>query len=70
MALPCGYDGIVCTCVITTIMIVLAASSKCGIVKFFLSLLASRSRFRVAENWEPEAAGGGLESQLLILVSL
>lgn len=50
MALPCGYDGIVCTCVITTIMIVLAASRKCGIVKFFLSLLASRSRFRVAEN--------------------
>lgn len=53
MALPCGYNGIVCTCAITTIMIVLAASRKCGIVKFFLSLLASRSRFRVAENGSP-----------------
>lgn len=37
-------------CVKTTIMIVLAASSKCGIVKFCLSLFASRSRFRVAES--------------------
>lgn len=51
-ALPCGCSGIVCTCAITTIkMTVLSAIVvNDGIIKFFLSLLASRSKFRSAEN--------------------